>query len=431
MSESTIGASKSSRGDQYQMSNNVRKSGHGIPQTPNDMSITHEQADNKLSASEDTLPVKVGLRDRIHHVTWAWYTSVMATGGVALVLNLTPHKFSGLTVIGEIFYVLHLVMFILISAAIGTRFYLFANTLKSSLRHPTESLFFPCCAISFAITLSNAHAWGTPKVGDWLNVALCICFWILAAFALLIAILQYDLLFSGQSLTLQSMTPAWFLPIFPCLLTGVVASSIATTQPPEQALPILVCGLAWQGIGVSVSCFMFANYIGRLMSAGYPPPNVRPAMFIAVGPPAFTGLSLIGMAKETNVVFSGYSNLPGLSLGFPELLADLFKVGALVIAIFFWILAFWIFAISLVAVLKGARVMSFHLAWWSFIFPNVGLTISLIDIGQALGSEGVLWVSSIMSILLVAGWLFVMGSCIRAVWLGQICWPGKDEDMDQ
>jgi predicted permease len=42
------------------------------------------------------------------------------------------------------------------------------------------------------------------------------------------------------------------------------------------------------------------------------------------------------------------------------------------------------------------------------VFPNIGFTISIIDIGEQLESQGLLWVGSIMSILIFIMWLFVI-----------------------
>lgn len=64
------------------------------------------------------------------------------------------------------------------------------------------------------------------------------------------------------------------------------------------------------------------------------------------------------------------------------------------------------------------------------MFPNIGFTICTIAIGDALMSEGILWVGSAMSILVIATWLFVGFMHIRAVWRKDILWPGKDEDHD-
>ena len=35
-----------------------------------------------------------------------------------------------------------------------------------------------------------------------------------------------------------------------------------------------------------------------------------------------------------------------------------------------------------------------------------------------------------MTILLVVIWLFTLVSLVKAVWIRQIMWPGRDEDKD-
>ena len=66
--------------------------------------------------------------------------------------------------------------------------------------------------------------------------------------------------------------------------------------------------------------------------------------------------------------------------------------------------------------------------WYALVFPNVGFTIAVIDIGEQLLSPGIKWVGSAMTILLVTTWLFVLAMHARAVLTKQIMMPGMDED---
>lgn len=72
--------------------------------------------------------------------------------------------------------------------------------------------------------------------------------------------------------------------------------------------------------------------------------------------------------------------------------------------------------------------MSFTLNWWAFIFPNAGLTLATIQAGKVLKSEVINGVASALTLLLVIMWLLTAAFCLRALFLGQIMWPGKDED---
>ena len=77
----------------------------------------------------------------------------MSTGGIALLLAVTPHRFRGLTTIGTIIFIFDVVLFLLLTSLILTRFYLFPGTFIQSIYHQTEGLFIPVRA---------AHVIATP-----------------------------------------------------------------------------------------------------------------------------------------------------------------------------------------------------------------------------------------------------------------------------
>ena len=204
------------------------------------------------------------------------------------------------------------------------------------------------------------------------------------------------------------------------MIGGTLAQLIAPSQPPSQRMPIIVAGVACQGLGWMVAFLMYAAYLQRLMAYGLPAPNLRPGMFISVGPPSFTGLALIGLSEALPADYGYFSKRP-FAIEILQIMADF-------TAIFLWMLAFWFFCVTVIAIMAGLRKMNFHLIWWGLVFPNVGFAIATIKIGQQLQSEAVLWVSSIMTILLVALWMFVLAAHIRAVLSKEIMMPGKDED---
>jgi tellurite resistance protein TehA-like permease len=142
-----------------------------------------------------------------------------------------------------------------------------------------------------------------------------VAFWIYLACVFLLATGQYTFLFTAppNRLTVQSMTPAWLLPIFPAMLTGTFASQIVSTQPPQHQATIIVAGITMQGLGWMVSFLMYGIYITRLMQHGLPEPKMRPGMFIAVGPPSFTGLALIGMSNSVPATYGVFAENPGMA----------------------------------------------------------------------------------------------------------------------
>ncbi len=320
---------------------------------------------------------------------------------------------------------------------------MFPGTFTKTVKHPTESLFIPVrvptnlipfhrCSntflqaffLSISTILSCIQEYGVPFAGSWLLVAVRILFWIYTAITFITAVLQYHLLFTGKPLTLQSMTPAWIMPVFPVMLSGTLAASIAGSQPPHHAIPIIIAGTTFQGLGILVAILFYSNYVGRLMMEGLPSPKTRPGMFISVGPPAFTGLAYIGMADAAIEVFPhtfvvGTEDVPT---------AQVLKIVAVFLAICFWTLSLFFFCISFVAVSLELGHTKFHLTWWSLIFPNVGFIVAMIQIGTAINSPAILWVSSVCTVVLVVVYLCVLFAHVRAVLKKEILWPGRDED---
>ncbi|KAK0737938.1 voltage-dependent anion channel [Schizothecium vesticola] len=205
---------------------------------------------------------------------------------------------------------------------------------------------------------------------------------------------------------------------------------------PPRAIAVLCAGLAAQGLGMLVSCFFYATYLSRLMVFGLP--DKRPAMFIAVGPPSFTCSSLISMADEVpRLLPATLGTATGSPLGLPVAAATVVDVPTLAAgvwimavasAVFLWGLSFWFFCGAVVAVAAGMPDRRFNLSWWSFVFPNVGFVISTIRIGTALGSHGLLWFGTVMTVGLVLAWALIAWRCVRAVYKREIVWPGHDED---
>ena len=108
---------------------------------------------------------------------------------------------------------------------------------------------------------------------------------------------------------------------------------------------------------------------------------------------------------------------------------QILRVMSTVLAVFIWSLGFWFFCIATLACLVVRKQMSFQLNWYAFIFPNVGFTIATISIGKSLRSEGIQWVGSIMTILLIVTYLIVAMAHVRAFVRHEVCWPGKDADF--
>lgn len=347
----------------------------------------------------------------------------MSTGAIAVVLAQQPFTFSGLDAIAKIFFILDIVLFCVFSGLMVVRFYLQPWKLTKSLHYPSEALFFGSAWVSIALLLNLISTYGVPVCGPWLRVVMEVLFWMYAALALLVAIFQYLTLFVANNMPVSSAMPALVFPVYPFLVIGPLAGVMIPNHSESQALPILLGGICFQGLGWMVAIFMYSIFIVRLLSSELPPPPKRPGMFISVGPAGYTSAALVSLGTRASVIIPyNFMSLGDYNTG------ATIKVLGVMSGIFLWLFAFWFFALSLVAVLRDVKEMSFTLNWWAMVFPNAGLTLALIQIGDVLDSTGIKAVTSGMTILLVIAWFFVAICHISAIFRKQIYWEGCDED---
>lgn len=311
------------------------------------------------------------------------------------------------------------------------RFAKHPGTLKESLKHEREGLFFGPFWLSVATIITGTQKYVIQSLDQdhsmrpWLLTSIAIAFWVYTACTFLVAVFQYSYLFATHMYDVSKFMPSWLLPIFPVMLAGTIAAVIAGEQSLGSRYAILAAGIACQGLGYTVCVLMYGHYIGRLMCTGLPNPEHRPAMYIGVGPPSFTALAVLGMANSLPPEFNLLTAEMQMA---PFFTGATIRVIAIVLAVSLWLLALWFFCIATIAVLLQ-RPKLFHLGWWAMVFPNSGFTIATIQIGNALNSEGMRYLGNAMTICIVIMWMFVLYMNIRAVIVRDIMYPEMDEDV--
>lgn len=363
---------------------------------------------------------RLPFRQRLKHFTWAWYTLIMSTGGLSLLIFAQPYQFPGLRQIGLVVYIITLVLFIIVTGCLVARFFLFSGQFKASITHEREGFFLPTFFLTIATLITSTYRYAIPPGDTHLNWGIQVVFWSYMFATMTLAIVQYSYVFRVHNLEVKTMMPTWILPIFPIMLTGTIASVIADTQPDNISPSIVYSGLAAQGLGVSVSFMMYAHMVGRLMSFGLPGREHRPGLYMNVGPPAFTCLAFIGMANGLPDTF----DLDGDSIVDVKFIRQM----SVLAGIFLWGLSLWWWGVATIAVIT-TRPKYFHLGWWASVFPNTGFTLATITVAKALNSDVIRGFSVFMTVCIFITYFFVLYHNVRAVLKYDIMGPGLDEDV--
>lgn len=224
------------------------------------------------------------------------------------------------------------------------------------------------------------------------------------------------------------MTPIWIFPSYPLLVIGPHAGVLARSlmHRPHEALDIIIGGFVFQGIGFMLSLMIYAAFIYRLMTQKLPQENLRPGMFVSVGPSGFTISGIVSMGGVLpDVVYPTF-------MGNGEFAGQVSKVISIWVGLWLWGLAFWFFLVSVGAhwsCLSKGR-MTFSMTFYSYVFPNTALTTATFAIAKALDNRPIRILGCVMTILLIITWLGVFVMMIKAVINKDILWPQKQEDRE-
>ncbi|KAJ5373812.1 hypothetical protein N7517_005818 [Penicillium concentricum] len=390
-------------------------------------SVYQEHNGLGLFGLKRTVSGELSWKKRIRHVTWAYFTLTMATGGLANVLYQVPFRFKGLDTIGIVIFLINIALYLIIWALLLVRFYHYPYTFKASFMHPTESLFVPASIVSFGTILINVSQYGPENTGPWLMRAVCVLFWIDATLAVMFSAGIYLLLWSTQTFTIAQMTPIWIFPAYPMLIIGPHAGILSAKLEPSQSLPVIIGGTTIQGVGFLVSLMVYSAFIYRLMTQKLPRENLRPGMFVSVGPSGFTVAGLVNMAAGAKRSF------PADFMGNGPLAADVLKIVVNFSCLWLWGLAIFFFIIASAAHWSaiGHGRMVFSMTWYSFVFPNTALITATFAIGKAFSCRPIEIVGCAAILPLLLMYFFVCYMMVRAILTRQILWPQKGEDRDE
>lgn len=362
-------------------------------------------------------------RDRICRVSWGWFSVSMSTGSIGALLYNTPYQFNGILTIGKIFFILDIVIYLSIWSSLITRFYTHRHAFRATLVDPEEAYLIPTAALGFATILFGIELYGVPNCGGWLIYVQLVLFWIYVVIAICLAVVLNWHLYHTRMATRQPFCLVRLLPSFPAMLAGTTASILAKEQPAHFSIPMLIGGTTLQGFGFMISLFILAEYFWNLHYDGLPPMRRRPQMFIAIGPPAFTAVALMGMAEIAKNKFPTYY-IPTAST---VSTADVLIILTVFLSIFLWIFAFFLWMIGWLSIFAARREWKFDITWWASVFPNTGFALATIKIGDLLESTPIRWVGSAATIIQVFLWLGCFGLHIWAYFTRRTLWPGMDE----
>lgn len=319
--------------------NDHNNNSNGITATVANNKDTSPSSSSQRQRQQQTQKHRLSLLDWITaNFNWSWFTCTQSTGGIATTLSACPKPFSGILTLGTIIFLFNIFLFLLFCTFLLIRWTRDPASIRRSFTTRPECFFFGSFWLTLATMILNMQKFAVPHTGAWMLVTVRVLFWMYAAVSLLSASVHMVVIARWVPVKAVEFPAAAFILILNAMLTGTVAGDIAGDQPPDQRLPIMVAGVAYQGLGW-IMCVIFLTFtIGNLLENGWPMVNLRTGLFIMVGTSSFTIVALISIARAAPMGYGYFATHPTAG--------EVVLILATWVGVFLWLFTFFVFLLA-------------------------------------------------------------------------------------
>jgi len=328
-----------------------------------------------------------------------WFAAVMGTDVLAVTLHFYAKLLPALDAPAVGLHWLNVLFFVLLAGPWLARWVRHPAAALSSLRHPVQAHFYPTFSIALIVLALQFLAFGHHTgiaLALWLPGALLT---VVFSFAIL------TLIFHGETVTLEHVTPAMFIPPVGLVVIPVAGAPLAATLEPGWREAMLVANWAVLGAGsllyVGVLALtMFRHVLGKRV--GRP---LVPTAWVNLGPLGVIPVSLLNLADA----------MPELAAG------GVVQVAGLML----WGFGAWWLLMASILTLSAARRgdLPFALSWWAFTFPLGAFVAASWRLGTQLGLAPIIAAGALALALLAGLWLITLVRTLRGIASGALLRP--------
>ncbi|KAG2203917.1 hypothetical protein INT47_007500 [Mucor saturninus] len=348
----------------------------------------------------------------IKNFTPSWFSVIMGTGILSILLQTFPFQFYGLPTIALVLYIINIVLFCTFTLITAARYLFFPYIFLLMMKNSTQSLFIGTYSMGLT-TICNFTIIVITKKFDW-GMNLAFALWIvtvIVTYFSCIVVPYYIIVHHNHEL--ENMNGTWLLPFIPTVVTGASGGLLSNNIDEGRALVILIISYVTMGMGLFLATSIITIYWCRLIVHKLPPKEVIISSFLPLGPLGQGAYGMIQLGSAGKRIF-GDKYITGLGdtaygLGF---------LAALVL----WGYGIWYLAVAVFSVIRTTVYdkIPFNMGWWSLTFPLGVYTAGTLAIGDVLHSMFFQVLGAIFTCCLVVLWLAVSALTIQGAITGKI-----------
>ena len=345
----------------------------------------------------------------IRQFTPNWFTTIMGTGVVAIILG---HS-SQLHTLGAVLWLINTCLFCVFCALYSLRWYLFPNEAKQIFHHPSMSLFLGAIPMALATLINGLLMYGNTVFGQHLPQLGLILWYIDVVLVILIGLAVPYLMFSRQQHHLHSITAMWLLPI---VAAEVVAATggllVAEFVHSTQAISILWLSYMLWGMSVLPAFGILSLLILRLALHQLPEKELAISSWLSIGPIGTGALAMMLLGQHAPEVLQ--------SIGLESFGIFLQQAAKLISLVLLGCGVWWLGIATLASLHHVKRGIPFNLGWWGLTFPLGVFTLAVNQLGELIGWGVLDHIAVILSVILIGLWSCVAVKTIQGAYHGQL-----------
>jgi C4-dicarboxylate transporter/malic acid transport protein len=325
-----------------------------------------------------------------------WFAAVMGTGVLATTLHAYAGRFPALDVPASLLHWANIALFIALAVPWLARWVRFPAAAIATLRHPVHAHFYPTFSIALLVLAMQFLAIARqPEIALGLWAAG-------AALTALFSVVVLAIVFQGESVTLDHVTPGMFIPPVGLVVIPVAGAPLAAMAPEGWRETLLVANWAALGAGTFLYLALLGLTTFRFVLHKPVTGPLVPTVWINLGPLGVIPLSLVSLGEA----------MPALG-----------ATGALhAAALLMWGFGLWWLAMASVLTIAAYRrgALPFALSWWALTFPLGAFVAASQRLGSLLDLAPIYFIGLAALALLAAFWTVTLARTVRGAASGAL-----------
>ncbi|KAL2038915.1 hypothetical protein N7G274_008255 [Stereocaulon virgatum] len=366
-----------------------------------------------------------GWRKVIRNFTPSWFSVIMGTGIVSILLHNLPYNGIWLYWISIIIFALNVFLFSVFLLISILRYTIYPEIWFAMIRHPAQSLFLGTFPMGLATIVNMTVFVCVPAWGPWAITLAWTLWWIDVVIAVFTCFYLPFVIMYFHKTELSSMTAAWLLPIVATIVAAASGGVVAELLPnPNHALWTVVISYILWGTGVPLAMVVLVIYFQRLTVHKLPPREVIVSVFLPLGPLGQGGFGVMQLGKVALRIFPKTRTLEAAGGSAGEIL---YVVGWLMALVMWGFAVVWLF-FALASISRSK--FPFNMGWRGFTFPLGVFTVSTTTLGKEIPSAFFDVLGTIFSVSVTLLWIIVAGGTIRKLTTGQLLFAPCLKDVE-